>query len=97
LNVLSNNILAWCFSDPPQSPWIFFCVYGPPNRSDRSAFWDYFASIGDSFEASWLCIGDFNSILVQSKKQGGRPVASSFHCRFKRFIDHFGMIDLGFA
>ena len=35
--------------------------------------------------------------MVQYEKQGGRPVASSSYCHFKRFIDHFGMIDLGFA
>jgi hypothetical protein len=61
------------------------------------AFWDSFASIGERHEASWLCIGDFNFILVQSEKQGGRPVAGSSHCPFKRFIDHFSMVDLGFA
>jgi hypothetical protein len=38
------------------------------------AFWDSFASIGERHEASWLCIGDFNFILVQSEKQGGRPL-----------------------
>jgi hypothetical protein len=47
-----NNISAWCFSDPPTSPWILSCVYGPPNRSDRMAFWDSFASIGERLEAS---------------------------------------------
>jgi hypothetical protein len=34
---------------------------------------------------------------VQAEKQGGRPVAGSSHCPFKRFIDNFSMIDLGFA
>jgi hypothetical protein len=34
---------------------------------------------------------------VQFEKQSGIPVAGSFHCPFKRFIDHFGMIDLEFA
>ena len=34
---------------------------------------------------------------MQSEKQGGRPVAGASHCPFKRFIDHFGMVDLGFA
>jgi hypothetical protein len=92
-----NNISAWCYSDPPSSPWILSCVYGPSKRSDKRAFWDSFVAIGESFEAYWLCIGDFNSILVQAVKQGGRPVAGSSRCPFKRFIDHFGMIDLGFA
>jgi hypothetical protein len=97
----SNNISAWCYSDPPppppNSPWILSCVYGPPKRSDRRVFWDSFAAIGDGFEASWLCISDFNSVINQSEKTGGRPVSSSSKCPFRRFIDHFGMIDVGFA
>jgi hypothetical protein len=36
-------------------------------------------------------------VLDQSKKSGGRPVDSSSNCHFKNFIDHFGMIDVGFA
>jgi hypothetical protein len=64
----NNDISALCYSDPPTSPWILFCVYDPSNISDRRAFWDSFAAIGESFEASWLCIGDFNSILVQAEK-----------------------------
>ena len=92
-----NSISAWCYSDPPQSPWIISCVYGPLNRSDRLDFWESFSAIGEGFEASWLCIGDFNLVLDQSEKIGGRPVASSFNCAFRKFIDHFGMIDVGFA
>jgi hypothetical protein len=92
-----NNFSAWCFSDPPHSPWILSCVYGPPDRRDRLAFWDSFESIGSLFEASWLCIGDFYSVLDQSKKLGGKPVSSSSNYPFKSFIDLFGMIDLGFA
>jgi hypothetical protein len=61
------------------------------------AFWDSFASIGERLKAFWLCIGDFNFILVQSEKQGGKLVAGSSHFPFKRFIDHFGMVDLGYV
>ena len=89
----TNNISVWCYSDPPQSLWILSYVYGPPKRSDKYEFWDSFAAIEDGFEASWLCIGDFN----QSEKIGGRPVSSSSNCPFKNFIDHFGMIDVGFV
>jgi hypothetical protein len=92
-----SNIFVWCYSDPPHSPWILSFVYGPHNRRDRAAFWEAFAAIGDGFETSWLYIGDFNSVLDQSKKSGGRPVDSSSNCHFKNFIDHFGMIDVGFA
>jgi hypothetical protein len=36
-------------------------------------------------------------VLDQNEKQGGRLVASSSSCPFKQFIDHFGLVDLGFA
>jgi hypothetical protein len=63
-----NNISTWCYSDPPQSPWILSCVYGPPKRMDILDFWESFAAIGDGFEASSLCIGDFNSVWINKRK-----------------------------
>ena len=45
----------------------------------------------------WLCIGDFNMILSQSKKYGGRPYACSSNDPFQSFLDSFGMVDLGFS
>jgi hypothetical protein len=92
-----NTISAWCYSDPPHSPWILSCVYGPPDRRDRQAFWDSFTAVGDNFDPTWLCIGDFNAVLSQDEKMGGRPIAISANSGFKSFINHFGMVDLGFA
>jgi hypothetical protein len=45
----------------------------------------------------WSCIGDFNIILSQSEKYGGRPFACSSNAPFRSFLDSFGMIDLGFS
>jgi hypothetical protein len=92
-----NNISAWCFSDPTHSPWILSCIYGPPDIREKPAFWDSFTAVSDNFVSPWLCIGDLNFVLDQSEKQGGRLVASSSSCPFKKFIDHFGLMDLGFA
>ena len=92
-----NNISAWCFSDPLHSPWIMSCIYEPPDRKDRLAFWASFESFGSLFEAPWLCIGDFNSVLDQTEKLGGHPVSSTSNCPFRNFINLFGMIDLGFV
>jgi exonuclease III len=92
-----NHISAWCYSDPPNTPWILSCVYGPPDRRDRIAFWESFSSVGKNFVGSWLCLGDFNSVLDQTEKFGGRPVVSSSNCPFRNFIDIFGMVDLGFT
>jgi exonuclease III len=45
-----HNISAWIFSDP-SSPWIISCLYGPPNKRDKPAFWDSLKSVGDGFAA----------------------------------------------
>ena len=92
-----HNISAWCYSDPPSSPWIFSCLYGSPKKRNKLAFWDSLTIVGENFACPWLCIGDFNHVLDQSEKLGGRPVASSSHYPFKHFIDHHGLVDLGFV
>ena len=92
-----HNISAWCYSDPPNSPWILSYIYGPPDKRDKLVFWDSFTSVGEAFVSPWLYIGDLNYVLDQSEKLGGRPVASSSLCLFKQFIDHFGLVDLGFV
>jgi hypothetical protein len=58
---------------------------------------DSFTAAGENFACPWLCIGDFNHVLDQSEKLGGLPVASSSYCPFKHFIDHHGLVDLGFV
>jgi hypothetical protein len=68
-----------------------------PDKRDKFAFWDSFTSVGEGFANPWLCIRNLNYILDQSKKLGGRPVASSSHYPYKHFIDHFGLVDLGFV
>jgi hypothetical protein len=54
-------------------------------------------AIGEDFASPWLCIGNFNFILDQSEKLEGKSAASSFHCPFKTFIDHLGLVNLGFV
>jgi hypothetical protein len=35
---LSANILStWCYSDPPNNPWLLSCIYGPPMYKNK--FW----------------------------------------------------------
>ena len=72
------------------------CLW-PPDKRDRMAFWDSFENIGSLLEASWMCIRNFNSVLDQSEKLGGKLVFISSNCPFRSFIDVFCMIDIGFA
>jgi hypothetical protein len=92
-----NIINAWCYSDPPNKPWLLSCIYGPPAKINNSLFWDSLLSVRQDYLGPWLCIRDFNVILSQSEKYGGRPFACSSMDPFRSFYDSFGMIDLGFV
>ena len=92
-----NNIFTWCFSDPPNCPWILSCKYGPRDTSNKPAFWDSLTTVGKDFVSPWLCISDFNFVIDQSEKLGGRPIASSSNCPFRNFIDQLGLVNLEFV
>jgi hypothetical protein len=89
----STNILsAWCYSDPPDSPWLLSCIYGPPVHKNKVVFWESLMDVGKNFHGPWLCIGDFNMILSQSDKQGGLPYASSSSNAFHDWLDSCGIL-----
>lgn len=71
-------------------------VYSPPIRGTNSLFGDlslkwvtFLVGCGYAWET-------FNTILDQGEKRGGKPFFSSFDDVFRSFINHFGMINLGF-
>jgi hypothetical protein len=92
-----NIINVWCYSDPPNTSWLLSCIYGPPEKQFKSVFWDSLLDVGLGYHGPWLCIGDFNMIMSQSEKFGGKPYACSSNDVFHAFLDSFGMIDLGFS
>lgn len=55
------------------------------------------SKVGENYVGPWLCIGDFNTILNQSEKFGGRTYACSSNDLFLNFLNIFGMVDLGFS
>ena len=71
------------------------CIYGPPEKLNKPAFWDSPTIVGDDFVSP--CIGDFNFVLDQFEKLGGKLVASSSHYLFRGFTDQLGLVDLVFV
>lgn len=49
--LMSNANLINCLilNDPPDTPWQFTVVYGPPVPSQRPVFWDQLWEIGQAF------------------------------------------------
>jgi hypothetical protein len=78
---------------PPLVAFLCMALYG----KNKFNFWDSLSSVGKNFDVPWLCLGDFNVILDQSEKLGGRPFSNSSNDVFRSFMDQLGMIDLGFT
>lgn len=72
-------------------------VYGPTNPLVKPYFWDELNRLGESIDGPWCVAGDFNAIVDQKEKIGGRPFASGSRCRFRHFIDDQGLMDLSFS
>ena len=92
----SNLIASLIYSDPERSPWILFCVYGPPRRAKRKKIWAKVEDLAKSFSGPWAVMGDFNSIKGSKEKKGGQHVGESSINSLRDFINNTGAIDLDF-
>ena len=88
------NVLV--FFDPTYHSWMPTLVHGPHSKSGRIPFWDQMNKIASSFAGSWLCCGDFNYILSQAKKKGGRCFVESSRGELRNFLNSCSLIDLGY-
>lgn len=71
-------------------------VYGSPTSSHKVKFWQELTKIGNSFSAPWLCLDDFNCIMSQKEKSGGRAYGSILDSGLYKLISNFALIDMGF-
>lgn len=95
VNSGSNIISVLIYSDPTHCPWMLNMVYCPVKYSEKSKFWDDLTAVTESFLGPSIVIGDFNSILDQSEKFGGKPHASTSNPKdLKLFLEKIGFIDL---
>lgn len=77
----------------------FWCsmVYGPPLWRHKEAFLADLMNLGDLSGKPWVCIGDFNDVVRQSEKRGGRLVDGASSWGLKHFMDCMGFVDLGYS
>ncbi|KAL0427154.1 UNVERIFIED_CONTAM: hypothetical protein Slati_2890200 [Sesamum latifolium] len=75
--------------------WRFTGVYGEPDTQQRQSTWDLLARLHSQSHQVWLCAGDFNEILDQSKKSGGQPRPNWQIQNFRRALDNCELVDIG--
>lgn len=74
----------------------FFCtfVYGAPEVANRQEVWNTLASLSSSLTGAWFLTGDFNEIVSNDEKSGGKHRAESSFCAFRDFLSQYDLFDL---
>ncbi|KAK8356489.1 hypothetical protein V6Z12_A05G357100 [Gossypium hirsutum] len=68
--------------------------YGHANLSLRHSSWDILRRVGDSVRDDWVVGGDFNLILNDAEKEGGRRGVRAQMNDFKAVMDDLALVDI---
>ncbi|KAL3527083.1 hypothetical protein ACH5RR_011739 [Cinchona calisaya] len=82
---------------PLHNAYLISVIYASPMPCTRALLWKHLTECHISQNVSWLLIGDFDEVLDQSKKKGGRPVYMLKFLSFYHFIPSANLFDLGFS
>ncbi|XP_042962443.1 uncharacterized protein LOC122296709 [Carya illinoinensis] len=74
--------------------WLLTCFYGHPNSNLRKQAWSLLSSFKPGDEG-WGVIGDFNEILFNDEKVGGKPRNENLMCTFRNLLEEGNLLDLG--
>lgn len=70
-------------------------VYGPQIERDRTDWWPRLKRLDPGEDVPWLCFGDFNELLSNSEKAGGRIRSEATFWDFQDFIEECNLWDMG--
>ena len=73
-----------------------FWVYGPTDFEERQEVWKLMWEKRRNIEIPWLCVGDFNDILYEYEKEGGKRRAAKKIKGFRQMVENCKLIDLQF-
>uniref|UniRef100_A0A803P0P8 CCHC-type domain-containing protein n=1 Tax=Cannabis sativa TaxID=3483 RepID=A0A803P0P8_CANSA len=94
LNNYSNNHIDIEVRIPGMVKWRLTGFYGEPNRNLRHHTWNHLRSMAADSSLPWCVIGDFNNIISQEDKKGGRPYPATLITGFQDAISDCHLIDL---
>lgn len=76
--------------------WRYTGFYGCPERERRQESWNLLRTLATESDLPWCVLGDFNDMLFDFEKQGGRPQPRSLLEGFTNTIIDCRLEDLGF-
>ncbi|KAG2702185.1 hypothetical protein I3760_06G078300 [Carya illinoinensis] len=77
--------------------WLFTGFYGYPETGKRKLSWDLLQSLKPREKEPWCVMGDFNEILFQNEKVGGRQRSETQLNQFREMLEDNLLYDLGFC
>lgn len=95
INFTANHILAKV-TEEDGFTWYLTGFYGWPESSQKSKSWALLTHLLSFVDGLWLCIGDFNAILLSSEKQSRRPPPYNQMNEFREALERCQLSDLGF-
>lgn len=79
------------------STFLLSAIYASPRYRERKILWENLETIAETHKYPWLALGDFNEILCESEKFGGRPISWAKSLRFAKMINKCSFLGLGFS
>ena len=89
-----NHIDALIMSNQ-NSPWRIMGFYGKPEEQLRHETWSLLKHLKSRSSSPWLCIRDYNEILLSREKEGGNPKPLQLMNNFCNTLLHCNLVDLG--
>ena len=80
-----------------ENSWRFTGDYGMPEASRKSETWDLLRNLHQKYSLPWLCVDDFNEILLLHEKLGGALRSETAMREFREVVDDCEFMDLGYV
>lgn len=79
-----------------QEKWKFMGFYGHPEVAKRQEAWHLLQYLARLTPLPWLCLGDFNEVVLQSEKWGGGGRPNKQLRDFQLALGNCDLSDLGY-
>ena len=74
LNATEQEIHLVVQVNSSNHPWLLSAIYASPRVNERHLLWDNLKMIAKLHNFPWVTLGDFNEVIFDSEKVGGRPI-----------------------
>ena len=96
MRTLSKSHIDVIVTEKDGVSWRLTGIYGHIEKLKRIETWNLMRLLHQQVTLPWICIGDFNEILLANEKQGGEPRSEWQMVNFREVLDNCRLRDMGF-